>query len=113
MKVRFLKEYTAKTKAGETRTVAAGTVLDLSPEKTERLVAAGLVLNLDEALSICHWFWNIGDQVYRSSDKTHEAWNRHKKHRDAAEAFFETGNTIAARVELEKALAALAGSSAA
>ncbi|MDY0301377.1 MAG: hypothetical protein RBQ99_07310 [Trichlorobacter sp.] len=113
MKVRFLKEYTAKTSTGETRTVAAGTILNLSPDKVKRLAAAGIVLDLDEAASICRWFWHTGDQVYRSSNKTPEAWVRHKKHCNAAEAFFDAGDTVSARSELEKSLAALSGSSTA
>ena len=41
MKVEFLKEFEAKTTAG-TRTIAAGTVLDLGEEKARKLIAAGV-----------------------------------------------------------------------
>lgn len=47
MKVEFLKEFEAKTAAGS-RTITAGTVLDLSPEKAERLVRAGIAAGVDE-----------------------------------------------------------------
>ena len=42
MKVEFLQNFEAKTTAG-TRTISAGTVLDLAEDKASKLLAAGIV----------------------------------------------------------------------
>lgn len=52
LKVEFLKEYAARTSSGGTRTIAAGAVLDLSPEKSIRLVDAGIARKIQSNLDI-------------------------------------------------------------
>jgi hypothetical protein len=107
VKVEFLKEYTARTATGETRTVAAGTVLDLSPDKGNRLVDAVVVLDLDAVVSIWREFAASADKVYRSYSTTSDSWIQHKNHLHVAQALFKTARIPEARAELDKALAAL------
>jgi hypothetical protein len=107
VKVEFLKEYTARTATGEARTVAAGTVLDLSPDKGNRLVAAGVALDLDEVISIWREFAASAGKVFHSSSTTSDSWIQHKNHLQAAQALFKTARIPEARAELDKALAAL------
>jgi len=109
VKVEFLKEYSARTISGETRTVAAGAVLDLSPDKAARLIAAGIVLDVESVPALWKWFVTSADCLFRSSTipVTPEVWSIHKKHRQAAQACFVNGHITEARVELGKALKAL------
>ncbi|ABK98748.1 hypothetical protein [Pelobacter propionicus] len=107
MKVRFLKEFSARTTAGGSRTVAAGTVLDLSPDKAGRLVSAGIALNLNAVMDAWREFVVSADRVYQSSPKSPVVWARHKTHLNAAQTAFDTGNMLYAVSELENALSAL------
>ena len=109
MKVEFLKEYSARTAAGETRTVAAGAVLDLSPDKAARLIAAGIVLDVESVPALWKWFVASADCLYQTATIaiTPEAWSIHKEHRQAAQACFDNKCIAEARVELGKALDAL------
>lgn len=113
VRVEFLKDYTARTAGGKTRTVAAGSVLDLSPDKGNRLVAAGVALDLDAVVSIWRDFAASADKVFRTSSVSSDSWTRHKNHLRTAQALFKTGRTPEARVELDKALSALRGASVA
>jgi hypothetical protein len=94
VKVEFLKEYSARTAAGETRTVAVGAVLDLSPEKATRLITAGIVLEVESVPAIWKWFVMSADSLYQSASIpiTVEAWNLHKNHQQAAQACFDNGH---------------------
>ena len=47
MKVEFLRDFQAKTTAGN-RTITAGTVLDLTEDKTGKLLIAGIVKAVEE-----------------------------------------------------------------
>ena len=109
VKVEFLKEYSARTASGETRTVAAGTVLDLSPDKAARLIAAGIVLDVESVPALWKWFVASAAGLFQSAavSITPEAWSIHKKHRHAAQACFDNERIEEARAELGKALAAL------
>ena len=109
MKVEFLKEYSARTAAGETRTVAAGAVLDLSPEKAARLIAAGHALDIESIPALWKWFVASADRLYQLSaiPITSEAWRLHMKYRQAAQACFDNERIAEAREELNKALDAL------
>ena len=107
MKVKFLKDYTAKTTGGGARTISAGTVLDLSPDKASRLIAAGVGLDLDAVISICRDFFNSANKVYRGAETPAEAWKLYKEHLKTAEACFDQGSIAEARGELDKALTAL------
>lgn len=49
MKIEFLKEFEARTTTG-TRTIAAGTVLDLGEDKALKLIAAGVARTVDLSL---------------------------------------------------------------
>jgi hypothetical protein len=109
VKVEFLQEYSAKTAAGEIRTVAAGAVLNLSPEKAERLITAGIVLEIESEAAIWKWFFREADKQFQPDSLTPGAWNQQKKHRHAAQAFFADGRIPEAREELAKALTALRG----
>lgn len=107
MKVEFLKEYSARTAAGETRTVAAGTVLDLSAEKAARLAVAGFVLEAGSIPALWKWFVAAAAEVYRTDKISPEVWELHKKHRGAAQALFNDCRIQEARRELENALKVL------
>ncbi len=91
MRIEFLQEYTAKTAGGETRTVASGTVLDLSPDKGNRLVAAGIAQDLDAVISTWREFATSADKVFRTSSVSSDSWILHKNHLQAAQALFKTG----------------------
>ncbi len=109
MKVEFLKDYSARTASGETRTVATGAVLDLSPDKAARLISSGIVLDVESVPAIWKWFVTSADGLFQSSAEsiTPEAWSIHKKHRQAAQDCFDNKRIAEARIELGKALAAL------
>lgn len=107
MRVEFLKEYTARTTGGQTRTVPAGTVLDLSPDKAARLEAAGVALSLDAVLDAWRWFVVSADDVYRASLVSPAAWNKHKNHLKTARILFKTAGFASGRAELDQALMAL------
>jgi len=109
VKVEFLKDYSARTASGETRTVAAGAVLDLSPDKATRLITAGVVLDIESASALWKWFVTSADCLFQASagSITPDAWSEHKKHRQAAQDCFDNKRIADARVELGKALAAL------
>jgi len=107
MPVKFLKEYSARTATGGTKTIAAGTVLDLSPEKAFRLITAGFAIDLDAVISICQEFLTAANKVYQGSDTPAEAWKLYKEHVKTAEACFDLGQIAEARGELEQALTAL------
>lgn len=107
MKVRFLKEFSARTTAGGSRTVPAGTVLDLSPDKAGRLVSAGIALNLDAVIDAWREFVVSADHVYQASVKSPSAWALHKERLKAASAAFEAGSMLHGVSELERALSAL------
>lgn len=109
MKVLFVKEYTAKTTGGESRTVAVDSVLDLSPDKAGRLVAAGVAVDLDAVITCWREFVRAADSAYRACPKITDVWQQHKKHCAGAEAFFITGCMAEAQVELAKALDVLKG----
>lgn len=104
MPVMFLKEYSAKTASGDTKTVAAGTVLDLSPDKAFRLITAGVAIGLEAVVTICREFFTACNKVYRGSDTPAEAWKLYKEHVKTAEACFEQGRIAEAREELARAL---------
>jgi hypothetical protein len=107
VKVEFLKEYSARTASGETRTVAAGTVLDLQPEKAARLAAAGIVLDAGSIPALWKWFVAAADEVYCTDKISPEVWELHKKHWRAALALSNDCRIQEARRELENALKVL------
>jgi hypothetical protein len=107
MKVKFLKEYTAKITGGDAKTISAGTVLDLSPDKASRLIAAGVGLDLDAVISICRDFFDSANKVYQGTATPAEAWALYKEHLKTAEACFDQGRIAEAQGELNKALGAL------
>jgi hypothetical protein len=109
VKVLFVKEYTAKTTGGESRSVAVGSVLDLSPEKAIRLITAGVAVDLDAIITCWRDFVRAADSVYRTCPKTADVWQQHQKHCAAAEAFFVSGCMAEAQSELAKAIDALKG----
>jgi len=107
MKIEFLKEYSAKTASGEIRTVAAGTVLVLSEDKANRLIAAGVAFDVESVMGIWKWFLASADNQFQAEAVTPEVWSLHKKHTQAAKACFDTGDILEAREELKMALLAL------
>jgi hypothetical protein len=111
MKVKFLKVYSARTDTGETRTVAHGSVLDLSPDKAARLIAAGIVMDVSTVIAVWRWFVVSAEDVYQVSAKTPEAWSCHETHRKEAVACIGIDRIAECRVKLENALTALRGDS--
>lgn len=109
MKILFIQSYIAKTGKGDTRTVAAGTVLNLSPDKADRLVTAGVAVDLDTIVAAWRGFVGAADSAFRLLPKTADAWNQHLNHVHAAEALFTQGQIAEARARLENALVALRG----
>ena len=104
MRVEFIKDYLAKTTGGETRTISAGTVLDLSPEKAERLKTEGVVIGLDYVTEVWRQFVLAADVAYRKSPKKNEAFRQHSIHIKAATGFFKAARMAEADSELKKAL---------
>lgn len=109
MRVLFIQEYSAKTSKGDTRTVAAGAVLDLSPDKASRLIGQGVAVEFDPILAEWRGFVVSAAELYQAVPKTADAWNQHMIQVHAAEAFFERGQIAEGRARLENALVALRG----
>ena len=109
MRVLFIQEYSAKTSKGDTRTVAAGAVLDLSPDKAGRLIEQGVAVDLAPILDAWRGFVVAAAELYQAVPKTSDAWSQHLKQVHAAEALFGKGHIAEARVRLENALTALRG----
>lgn len=109
MRVLFIQEYSAKTQKGDTRTVAAGAVLDLSPDKATRLITLGVVVEFEPVVSAWRDYMSAADMIFRRSPKSVDAWQQHKKELNAAEALFAKGYTPEAGNHLKKALTALQG----
>lgn len=107
MKYFVVEPFTIETQQGSTA-LPAGKVLELSQDQAARL--GGKVRPADEtAFDLWRWFTLAADQIYRSSPKAADAWERHKAHKRAAVAHCKAGDISAARAELEKALTALQG----
>lgn len=107
MKIKFLKGYPAKTASGGTKTIAAGTVLDLSPDKASRLIASGVGIELEAVISICRVFFEAANKVYRGVSTPLEAWELYKEHLRTAESCLDEGRIVEAQGEFERALRAL------
>ena len=91
MRVKFIKDYEAKTGTGA-RLIKAGTVLDLSPEKAQALINAGVAKAvdiegftlplLDEGQElIIAWLTESGRKVYLTESPEVKA--RHEKQGEA------------------------------
>lgn len=109
MRVLFIQEYSAKTQKGDTRTVAAGAVLDLSSDKATRLITIGVAVEFEPIVSAWRDYMSAADIIFRCSPKSADTWQQHKKELNAAESLFAKGYTPEAGNHLEKALAALQG----
>lgn len=109
MRVLFIQEYSAKTSKGDTRTVAAGAVLDLSPDKAGRLIEQGVAVEFEPILAAWRGFVVSAAELYQTVPKTADAWSQHIKQVHAAEALFSKGQIAEAGVRLENALTALRG----
>jgi len=80
------------------------------PEKTpQKLHTVAPELQPETGLDLWRWFTLEADRVFRSSPKSTDSRNLHRGHRNSAERLCRAGDISAARVELEKALAALQG----
>lgn len=108
MRIEFIKDYSAKTSSGEVRTISAGTVLELSPQKGELLKAAVVVVDLDYVVGVWRRFVLAADAVYRKSPKKNEAFRLHKIRIKSATVFFKAARMEEAESELKKALVLLA-----
>lgn len=80
MKIRLTKDYEARTPSG-TRLIKAGTVLDLAPDKTKKLIDSGFAKAVTEG-QIITWQTETGRIVYlaeteavkESHERPGEAW---------------------------------------
>ncbi len=107
MRIKFLKEFAARTADGGRRLIEPETVLELTDEKGSRLVAAGIAMDLDALAEAWKAYYVSADQIYRSSGIPGKSWRRHMEHLNAAKKLSQSGDLPAIRAELDKALAVL------
>ena len=110
MKIRLVKEFSARTADGGRKLIAPDTVLDLSEDKAKRLVSAGIALDLDALGAVWRKYMEEAELIYRASlhnGGSGVLCSRHVRHLEAARTFSRAGNIPALRAELDQALAAL------